>query len=231
MQRPLVLAAIALSIILALWFGWRAYVRHAPDHYDITAPIDLTAPPTFVTELKLRLGGDEVCYEALAAAGVRFERLPDEEKGERCEFRNVARLDRSFISWGGGVTLRCPMLAGLVMWELHTLQPLAEETLGARVTRVNHFGTYACRNVNNAARGPRSEHAYANAVDVAGFRLDNGDDVSVLRDWDADNEKGEFLRRIRRRACGRFNTVLGPDYNALHRDHFHFDNGAYSVCK
>ena len=222
---------IALLIVVALWLSWEAYIRFAPDHYNITEPIDLTAPPTFVTEFKLRFGGDEICYQALADAGVRFERLPDETKGENCKFENVARLEQSTISWGGGITLRCPMLAGLYMWERHHLQPAAEETLGARIIRVKHYGTYSCRNINNATRGVRSQHAFANAVDVSGFVLDNGDEVSVAEDWSSSAGNGVFLKRIRNKACERFNTVLGPDYNALHSDHFHFDNGPSSVCR
>ncbi|NNE41954.1 MAG: extensin family protein [Marinicaulis sp.] len=225
------LLIVAPFIIAASWFLWKAYTRYSPDHYDITEPLDLTAPPTFVTELKLRIGGEEVCFAALADAGVRLERLPDEEKGEGCEFKNVAQLEQSTISWGGGVTLRCPMLAGLYMWERHHLQPAAEEMLGVRIIRVEHYGSYSCRNINNAKRGARSQHAFANAVDLAGFVLENGDEVSVANDWGNAGDKGKFLKRIRDNACKRFNTVLGPDYNALHNDHFHFDNGPSSVCR
>jgi hypothetical protein len=32
-----------------------------------------------------------------------------------------------------------------------------------------------------------------------------------------------FLRRLHRGACGTFGTVLGPDANEAHRNHFHFD--------
>jgi hypothetical protein len=35
-----------------------------------------------------------------------------------------------------------------------------------------------------------------------------------------------FLRRLHKGACGLFGTVLGPDANAAHRDHFHFDLAA-----
>jgi len=221
---------LSIVAIIAAVFSWMAYTAWAPDRYDITAPIDLTDKPTFITELKLRLASPDICYEALHAAGVFFERLPDEIKGANCRFRDVARLDRSAISWGGGITLRCQMLTGLAMWERHTLQPAAAELFGSQVVRIQHYGTYSCRNVNGAARGRRSEHAFANAVDVAGFVLDNGDVVSVLRDWGADTPKGAFLGRIHAGACRQFNTVLGPDYNRLHRDHFHFDNGDFASC-
>ena len=35
-----------------------------------------------------------------------------------------------------------------------------------------------------------------------------------------------FLRRLHRGACGTFGTVLGPEANEAHRDHFHFDLAA-----
>ena len=35
--------------------------------------------------------------------------------------------------------------------------------------------------------------------------------------------KGQFLREIHEAACGTFGTVLGPEANEAHRDHFHVD--------
>ncbi len=215
------------AAVLAIY----VYLSYAPDNYNITRPLDLMDRPTFVSDLKLRLGGVERCYGALGRAGLEFERLPDEVKGPGCGFEDVARLDRSFVSWGGGVTLKCQMLAGIAMWERHTLQPAAEKLFGSEVARIRHFGTYSCRNVNNDARRRRSEHATANAVDVAGFVLADGREISVLADWGKKSPEGRFLERVRDRACGHFDTVLSPDYNELHRDHFHFDNGDYENCR
>ena len=158
-------------------------------------------------------------------------RLPDEVKGPGCGFTNVARLDRSLATWGSDVTLTCQMLAGLALWERHTLQPLAREILGTEVSLVRHYGTYSCRNVNGEKYGRRSEHATANAIDIAGFVTADGREISVLRDWGGRTPEGEYLDRIHRRACKHFNAVLGPDYNELHRDHFHFDQGDYETCR
>lgn len=36
-------------------------------------------------------------------------------------------------------------------------------------------------------------------------------------------KEGAFLRRLHRGACGIFSTVLGPEANEAHRNHFHFD--------
>jgi hypothetical protein len=35
--------------------------------------------------------------------------------------------------------------------------------------------------------------------------------------------EGTFLRRLHKGACGPFSTVLGPEANEAHRNHFHFD--------
>ncbi|MBU2033606.1 MAG: extensin family protein, partial [Alphaproteobacteria bacterium] len=71
--------------------------------------------------------------------------------------------------------------------------------------------------------GAWSEHATGNAVDIAGFVLADGTRISVLADWDDEGDKGAFLRRVRDGACDSFATVLSPDYNAAHADHFHLD--------
>lgn len=39
----------------------------------------------------------------------------------------------------------------------------------------------------------------------------------------ATSNKARFLKSIHESACGIFGTVLGPEANAAHRDHFHFD--------
>ena len=115
---------------------------------------------------------------------------------------------------------------------------------GQRVTAIAHLGSYACRNVNrgegaapNAPAANRSRHATADALDIAGFTLANGKVISVLRQWPA--QDGEtvpgpealFLKEAHQGACRYFPGVLGPDYNAAHRDHFHLETGGYRMCR
>ena len=84
------------------------------------------------------------------------------------------------------------------------------------------MGSYACRNI--AGTGRRSAHSRAEAIDVSAFILTDGRRVSVLNDWDHGSaEDRQFLRTVHRSACRRFATVLGPDYNAAHRNHFHLE--------
>ena len=71
------------------------------------------------------------------------------------------------------------------------------------------------------------------SIDIAAFVLEDGARVTVLGDWNGDAADAAFLRTVRDGACPLFATVLSPDYNDAHRDHFHFDQaGRYSgVCR
>ena len=61
--------------------------------------------------------------------------------------------------------------------------------------------------------------------------LADGREINVLGDWGTRTAEGRFLKRIHDQACHHFNAVLGPDYNDLHRDHFHFDQGGFETCR
>jgi hypothetical protein len=135
------------------------------------------------------------------------------------------------IASGAPIALTCAMAASLALWERHVLQPQARLRLGVEVRRVEHFGTYACRNVDSRGGGRRSQHATADAIDVAGFVLRDGRRITVARDWDGGDDEADFLRAVHRGACHLFDGVLGPEYNRAHADHFHFDRGPFRVCR
>jgi hypothetical protein len=86
--------------------------------------------------------------------------------------------------------------------------------------------------VNNIQGGRLSEHGRANAIDIAAFNLANGRRITVKADWNGPDDKARaFLRDLHTAACRRFNVVLGPDANAFHQDHFHFDMGRGPYCR
>jgi hypothetical protein len=91
---------------------------------------------------------------------------------------------------------------------------------------------YACRS-RNGQRGARlSEHAKGNAIDISAFLLADGTRLTVLEDWDGQNSR--LMRRLHASACGPFGTVLGPNADRHHQDHFHFDVADYrsgSYCQ
>ena len=112
--------------------------------------------------------------------------------------------------------------------------PAARRFLRGELVKIETMGSYACRNINGVA-GPaasqRSEHAFANAVDVSAFILADGRRVSVKGGWSGASDERQFLRALHQSACKRFQTVLGPDYNAAHHDHLHFDMGRGPYCR
>jgi hypothetical protein len=216
--------------------------------------------------------------------------------------------------------LNCAMVASLHAWVEKTLQPTAREALGTSIARLRNASGYVCRARNGHPLGTDrlSEHALANAIDIAGFVTADGRTIDVVRSWgptardktaaavtrstktepvkkDAakaepeparpankkisaiahrsseepptarkqgpgslrktaalqrqdkaisdisadpkatpapggtEREDGKaraeatFLHRLHKGACGVFGTVLGPEANEMHRDHFHFD--------
>lgn len=131
------------------------------------------------------------------------------------------------------ILVGCPTARRLADWLDGTVRPEVRERLGARIAVVRTMGSYACRTRNHVAGGRLSEHARGRAVDIGGFTLTNGRDVSVERHWGA-GPGGAFLRDIWRKACGPFATVLGPEADRHHRNHFHLDTaprGGEPYCR
>lgn len=220
----LVVVAILMLGVLFLY----AAVRNRPQDLPWT-PLDLGEPVGAFTGRKLTsLTGDAAaCRALLSKAGVRFTVLPERRDGEHCGYADGVR----FTSGGSraigfapeGLGVSCPVAASLAMWEWNVVQPQAERLLGARVATIEQFGSYSCRRLYGRDEGAWSEHATADAVDVAGFRLADGRQIRVVRDWAGDDAEARFLRAVRDGACDLFATTLSPDYNAAHRDHLHLD--------
>jgi hypothetical protein len=166
----------------------------------------------------------------LQAAGFAWNRLKDRPSDEGCELIDVVHVEAGASRFKPGFDATCALAAGL-SWYEDELQRLAEQHLKIRIKRIEHWGTYNCRNVNNAETGRRSQHATANAIDIAAFELADGRKVAVRTDWGDDTPAGRFLAAAHATACGLFNVVLGPDYNDLHHDHFHLDLGQYRRCR
>jgi Extensin-like protein C-terminus len=216
--------------------------------------------------------------------------------------------------------INCAMVAGLHTWVEKVLQPAAQASFGSPITRLRSASGYTCRNRvgsrSHVNADKLSEHARANAIDIAGFVTADGRTIEVGRFWgptardlrdgaktaaaparDAKPEtvrpepakaqadhrlsaisgvasepakakdratqrtaelsrlgrgtsdisadpkaipappvkevedvskskEAMFLRDLHKGACGVFGTVLGPEANEAHRDHFHFDLAA-----
>jgi len=171
----------------------------------------------------------KLCVAALDRTVARYALLPDRTFSPGCTALGSVQLRDVGLPTTNLGAMTCPLGRAYADWAQNDVQAAAVEHLGARVIRVESMGTYSCRTINGVPGGRLSEHASANAVDIAAFVLSDGRRVSVLQGWGGAAE-GQFLRAIRAKACRRFRTVLSPDYNAAHRDHFHFDMGAGGLC-
>ncbi|MBR0667474.1 extensin family protein [Roseomonas hellenica] len=218
-------------LFLALVIGLA--LRHLPPTWDPRTPLDLAAPPNLLTGWKLtRMAWQpEQCRAAFAASRIALFPVPDRASEDGCALRDAVRLPAALRLSPGGPVVSCPMAAAWALFERHTLQQAARAHLGSEVAAVRQLGAYACRNVNHAAAGRRSQHATANAIDIAGFTLRDGREITVLRHWNGQGPEAAFLRDVRDGACRWFRAVLSPDYNAAHRDHFHLDRGPWIACR
>lgn len=219
-------------LVVALLVGWRELQRQVREHPEQFPWTELTLddPVGPFTGIKLAALGDEPrrCLALLDDAGLAetpYEQpLPADR---RCRFTDGVRIQPegsgSIAYAPPGLVTSCPVAAALALWERDVVQPAARRHFGTRVIRIDHAGSYSCRRLYGKAEGRFSEHATADAIDILGFRLADGRRLSVSRDWSGNPAERMFLRDARDGACDIFATVLSPDYNRAHADHFHLD--------
>ncbi len=228
-RRGLVMAVLVVALFMVMRQGLiPAYLSPLP-------AIDLSVPNAWLVDWRIaELRQDRaLCTRVLKAPMIVAAPVANNPIKDGCGWENAVRIS----SAGGAAlsvgTVSCEVAAGIAMWLAHEVQPRAVAMLGARVTSVQHMGTYSCRNVlgRKFRFASRSQHATANALDVSGFTLANGRQVTVARHWSGTGAEARFLHEIHARACRYFRVAIGPEYNDLHRDHFHYDRGLFSRCK
>lgn len=249
---------LLLMAALLGWWGLHSGRMAIPDAWNPWAPLQVDAPPNLLTGFKLsRASADrQACKTALARARLDWTPLDDRATGPGCGFDNAVRITHTSARVDAPFSLSCRAALSLALWERHVLQDAALTELGTRVRKLEHFGSYACRNLYGRTMGARSQHATADALDVAAFVMDDGRRVSVANDWqprarhaesrkdagdidlqalpdsnDRPSPEARFLHAIHDGACRYFDAVLGPDYNQAHVDHLHFDRGRARICR
>ncbi|MBN9481668.1 MAG: extensin family protein [Bordetella sp.] len=253
-SRPAPLADVwsgAWTLALAACGAFALVDAWAPPQDLPWKPLDLRLPVGAATAAKIRAldlpssatpaeveAGTARCMALLRQAGVSVARATDRDDGAFCVVQGAVRLtggDLTPLS-PSGAAMRCPLAARLLLWDREVVRPAAREVMGAEAVRIDSLGTYACRRVYGSADAAArpSQHARANALDVAGVGFSDGRRATLAADWDGQGPSGAagaaFLRRLRDGGCRLFGNVLTPDYNAAHRDHFHLDASAWGVC-
>ena len=175
-----ILRAVRIVLVLAIagFLGLLLYghARRHPEDVPWTK-LDLGRPIGAFTGRKLAaLGGEDAqCRGLLRRAGIPFTALPARRAGPQCGYDGAIRFRPGgalAIAWRpADLGTSCPVAAALALWEWHVVQPAALEHLGTKVAAIDHFGSYSCRRLYGRASGGWSEHASANAVDIAGFQI------------------------------------------------------------
>ena len=212
-RRSILLALLLGLFALAALLAWGHGRRH-PEDLPWTA-LDLGQPVGAFTARKLAALGTDAprCRALLARAGVRFRALPPRAEGPECGYRDAVRFmpggSRTILYRPDGLGAECAVAAALMMWEWNIVQPAAQRRFGRPVASIEHFGSYSCRRMYGRGTGPWSEHARANALDVAAFVLSDGRRIAVLADW-RDQRRARRLppRRPRRRLPPLLNDAL-----------------------
>lgn len=161
--------------------------------------------------------------------GLAIGRVPGKLEG--CGVRDAVKVySVSGVTLSTPATMDCNTAETLNDWVdggmARAVRPMRSE-----VREIKVAAGYACRTRNHRPGAKISEHGKGKAIDISAFYFHNGEVVSVLEDW-GKGRKGRVLSALQDSACGPFGTVLGPESDAHHRDHFHFDTafhrgGAY----
>lgn len=130
------------------------------------------------------------------------------------------------VALSAPVATNCQMATQFASW-IERVDAYAVSVLDAQIAKVLTGTSYMCRPRNNASGADVSEHGFANALDIVGFELTDGRRITLPDDWGDDDFAGRTMRFAHDAACGHFTTVLGPEANALHEDHFHLDLGCH----
>jgi len=176
------------------------------------------------------------CFLRLRELAI-VKQLPNIEQAGGCVANDVVQLDSVVLPGETKVavepapTFRCEMAAAITDWIRDEIAPAVADKLGSPLRAIENFDAFSCRPRNRATGGQLSEHGKANALDIRALKLADG---TVARPTDVHVPK-EFREVMRKSACARFKTVLGPGSDGFHEDHIHVDlaerRSDYRLCQ
>lgn len=220
---------IGVIIVGAAVMGY----RWLPSYYNPFVPFALDDPPGKISQFKLRRLTPEACTRLLSEANQKqlIQTQAMANSAGDCPLNDVVRV-RNF----GAVTLSssfiasCPLALSSALFIHQQARPLTKTMLGSPLARVEHLGSFACRNIYHRPDARRSEHASADALDISGFQLADGERVTVLQGWRNDKTQ-PWLRALLSASCDYYGNGLGPEYNAAHANHFHLGMRGFGLCR
>ncbi|WDR07114.1 extensin family protein [Devosia rhodophyticola] len=194
----------------------------------VIVPPEVTKPEV---EAKPAVRLYQTACPAVINGQVEAKALPPISEGV-CEARSPLSVTKilangRLVALSNPIITDCAMASSLPGW-VAAIDGYLGAVQNTQLETIVVGTSYMCRKRNNAADGLTSEHGFADALDVVGFAFGDGTAVSLTKDWlPAEGAGGRLLRLAHDAACARFTTVLGPEANALHRDHLHLDLGCH----
>jgi len=185
-------------------------------------------PPGIASDCQIRMTGKIIAV---------FQSIPAITRASRgCGATDVVKLegiilpDNTRIAMSPPATMRCTMAEAISHWVRDEVAP-AFAKAGPPIQALDNYASYDCRGRNNIASARTSEHGFANALDVRGVRLADGKFVQFTDR----TVKRDFREELRKEACAKFTTVLGPGSDGYHEEHIHLDlaerRGGYRLCQ
>lgn len=207
--------------------------RWLPSYYNPFVPLNLDDPPGKITQFKLRRLTPEACTRLLSEANQKqlIQTQAMANSAGDCPLSDVVRV-RNFgpVTLSSSFIARCPLALSSALFIHQQAGPLTKTMMGSELARVEHLGSFACRNIYHRPDARRSEHATADALDISGFQLADGQKVTILQGWR--NEKTHpWLRALLSASCDYYGNGLGPEYNAAHANHFHLGMRGFGLCR
>lgn len=200
-----------------------AEVKESPAKPEAATPPPPSDPvPVAETPEDLAL-----CLKDLKAIGADFsqEQTIDGEFG--CGIAHPVTVRRILpeVALEPEATLRCETALSLARMTRDLLIPAATRAFPdkPKLSGVSQASGYVCRNRNSADDGKISEHAYGNALDIAGLSFGDEKMPVMIARQDDGTAEAAFQRAFNALACLYFTTVLSPGSDATHQDHMHLD--------
>ncbi len=185
----------------------------------------LLRPETLEQEVlfkRRQLRKGSVCGD-IAIQGKPIGKVPGRIKA--CGIKDAVQITSiSGVALSRPSTMDCGTAIALNKWVDKTVKPTFKRR--GPVVELQVAAHYACRTRNNRKGARISEHGKGRAIDIAAFRMADGEVVTVLDGWRKNPSKKQ-LTKVWRGACGPFGTVLGPNSDRYHRDHFHLDTARH----
>lgn len=232
---------VGLLFVAIIGGGFWAVNRYVPPQHLFWKPLDTNRPLGFASKQQLfalNLKPSRTCMNLVRDTEGFKTVVADPKRPTSGAGKGVCGWDVARVVYGtddvlfapGESNMQCPLSVAVFLWQ-REVNALAEKHFGQPLAKIHHYGSYSCRRQRGNGSGKWSEHSFANAWDVASFELADGTLIQILKDWDGDRKKANFLRETRDSACGLFRVTLSPDYNAAHADHFHLDMGPGGSCR